>query len=498
MRCSRNAGAALLVATPATRPASLPAHSASSRVPFGPGVTDVLLFNANRQLRRHARAVAIIAALAAVAWEPANAKGAGAHTLASIAVTNCDDSGPGSLRDAVAGAASGDTVDLGGLTCSAITLSSGAIEIPQDDLYIKYSPHDGPRPTIGANLQSRIFHHTGHGTLKIEGVALENGKYDNSDIFQLVDADGGCIYSAGNVHLVASTVGNCIATATRGAHAAGGAIYAVGSVTMVESIVTSSTATATAEFNTGGGVFAHGAAYVYYSTISDNMVYGPAESSLGGGLAIVNAGGAPSTISHSTIAGNIADVGGGLVMSGIANYGTSTTITNSTITGNTANIYAAAAYLRGPVTLLSSTIALNTSSEGPSVELGSSNDPVRIESSIVADNGNGASDYDIGSAGYAITVAGSNDLVIAVAPSITLPTDTISAEPMLLALADNGGPTPTLALAAGSVAIDRGDNAAASSFDQRGSGYPRIAGAAADIGAFERPTDDTIFADGFD
>ena len=60
------------------------------------------------------------------------------HTPASIVVTNCDDSGPGSLRDAVAGAASGDTIDLSQLTCSTITLTSGAIEIPQDDLYIKY------------------------------------------------------------------------------------------------------------------------------------------------------------------------------------------------------------------------------------------------------------------------------------------------------------------------------------------------------------------------
>jgi hypothetical protein len=54
-------------------------------------------------------------------------------------------------------------------------------------------------------------------------------------------------------------------------------------------------------------------------------------------------------------------------------------------------------------------------------------------------------------------------------------------------LADNGGPTETIALRHGSVAIDAGDNAAAQGLitDQRGPGYPRIVGPRVDIGAFE-------------
>ena len=88
---------------------------------------------------------------------------------ASIVVDNCNDSGPGSLRDVVAGAASGDMVDLSELTCSTITLTSGAIEIPQDDLYLKYSGEGGTPPTVSGDLQSRIFHHTGAGTLRLVG-----------------------------------------------------------------------------------------------------------------------------------------------------------------------------------------------------------------------------------------------------------------------------------------------------------------------------------------
>jgi hypothetical protein len=48
-----------------------------------------------------------------------------------------------------------------------------------------------------------------------------------------------------------------------------------------------------------------------------------------------------------------------------------------------------------------------------------------------------------------------------------------------------GGATQTLALLAGSPAIDAGDNADAPDFDQRGDGFPRIVNNVIDIGAFE-------------
>ncbi len=56
-------------------------------------------------------------------------------------------------------------------------------------------------------------------------------------------------------------------------------------------------------------------------------------------------------------------------------------------------------------------------------------------------------------------------------------------DPLLGPLANNGGPTLTMALLPGSPAIDAGDNAALLFTDQRG--FPRPAGSAADIGAYE-------------
>jgi hypothetical protein len=65
-------------------------------------------------------------------------------------------------------------------------------------------------------------------------------------------------------------------------------------------------------------------------------------------------------------------------------------------------------------------------------------------------------------------------------------------DPKLGPLANNGGPTQTQALLAGSPTIDRGDNTDLLPTDQRGAGFPRIKDgnadgiARVDIGAFEK------------
>jgi hypothetical protein len=59
----------------------------------------------------------------------------------------------------------------------------------------------------------------------------------------------------------------------------------------------------------------------------------------------------------------------------------------------------------------------------------------------------------------------------------------IGGDPKLGPLADNGGPTKTHALLPGSPAIDAGANTGAPATDQRG--FPRIVGAAIDIGSYE-------------
>jgi len=63
------------------------------------------------------------------------------------------------------------------------------------------------------------------------------------------------------------------------------------------------------------------------------------------------------------------------------------------------------------------------------------------------------------------------------------PGDLVGLDPEVGPLANNGGPTLTVALLSGSPAIDAGNTSLAPATDQRG--FPRPAGLAADIGAFE-------------
>jgi len=68
---------------------------------------------------------------------------------------------------------------------------------------------------------------------------------------------------------------------------------------------------------------------------------------------------------------------------------------------------------------------------------------------------------------------------------VTGSANVIGANPQLVALAFNGGPTRTHALLAGSPAIDSGSNPFALQTDQRGDGFARVSGSAADMGAYE-------------
>ena len=110
-----------------------------------------------------------------------------------------------------------------------------------------------------------------------------------------------------------------------------------------------------------------------------------------------------------------------------------------------------------------------------------------LNNSIVANSPSGS---DVAMARDSGTVSGGHNLIetIRMLGGTNKLTDTITAAPKLGPLADNGGPTQTMALLPGSAAIDAGDNAlvpAGLSTDQRGRGYARISGRAVDLGAFE-------------
>lgn len=81
----------------------------------------------------------------------------------------------------------------------------------------------------------------------------------------------------------------------------------------------------------------------------------------------------------------------------------------------------------------------------------------------------------------------SNSLVQFVDPSVVLvgSGNLVGVDPLLASLAFNGGPTRTQALFTGSPAINAGSNPLNLTTDQRGAGFPRVVGPAADMGAYE-------------
>jgi hypothetical protein len=485
--------------------------------------------------------------------------------LAAPPVTTCaDNNQPGSLRYAIANAQSGNTIDLSqlSLTCSTITLATGAmlgeLTVSQPSLTIQGPPPNSllyPLPMMlsGAS-NSRVFKHTGTGTLTLNYLTIANGRYAGS-----TTANGGCIASAGSVTLNQTTVTGCEAYASgplgksfgggiyaadavllsqsimsnngsEGYRAAGGSIYAA-SVTAVNSTISGSSAYA--QFATGhaygGGLFVRGSTGVtlVQSQILANTALG--FTTLGGGILASSLVANQSTISGNSTAvlaggASCTDGGGGGVAIQDSLYLTSSTvdhnstacgaygggvyllksatkavITNSTLSGNDGGKGAAVSTSPGSAPVLymyNSTVAFNSSTFafGHAV-IWSGN--ATVTSSIIADNVSG--DLTVGG-----TLAGSNNLVVTYAASPPAGFNITTADPQLTPLSNHGGPTRVHALQATSPALGAGANPLPLTYDQRGIGYsrttffPKTKAYAPDIGAYQRQAvDDEIFYDGF-
>jgi len=200
----------------------------------------------------------------------------------------------------------------------------------------------------------------------------------------------------------------------------------------------------------------------------------------GGGALYSNGG--QITVTGSTLTGNSATAnGGGAIRVRLAG---ALTVVNSTISGNTAALdgggIAQAPSGFGVVTITNSTVAFNTAGGSGGGFAGPNQFPVTttITSTLIAKNGAPTAPDFFGSAEANASFVGDQTG----AAFIGTP---LSGDPLLGPLASNGGPTQTHALLPGSAAIDAGSNTLGLATDQRGAGFARVVGAAADVGAFE-------------
>lgn len=436
---------------------------------------------------------------------------AGQVAFANVLVANCNDTGEGSLRAAVASAANGDVVDMTQLTtasddCAAskITLRSGDIVASQSSLTISgptsalftvtslYSPSALP-------VSHRILTHAGTGILSVSNLTFSDGYISDPT----GNAFGGCIYSAGSVILNHVNVVNCRANTVSGS-ARGGGIFAHANLALSNSNISHNEAHAEAGFGYGGGVYVHGGLTSSYTTISDNAAGNDDAVGKGGGAYIYSTTTTTSTLLHTTVTGNTAgEEFGGI---GIVAPNAAAIVVESTISGNIATTFdVGGVYIRAKdARIYNSTIAFNSAGDGTlslSAGLRITGGAALLESTLIANNFYGdsvANDF-----GANVSVMGHNNLIGA--SDADLPSDTIVGECALLGpLRDNGGVTKTHALLSHSSAIDAGNNSFGSTFDQRGSPHSRKSGSRgtanpiADIGAYEVDQADEIFNVDFD
>ncbi|MES1241472.1 MAG: choice-of-anchor Q domain-containing protein, partial [Acidobacteriota bacterium] len=443
-----------------------------------------------RKLRKAGKAQAALTLGAAAL---AAAPGAQAATFT---VTNLNDSGAGSLRQAILdanGAAGADVVDFQAGLTGTITLTTGQLSI-YDSVDVQ-----GPGAsvlTVSGNNADRVFYlYANAATIDVtlSGLTITGGNAnigggvvdfdENLTLDSVVitgnaaTGDGGGVWADGfnmNLTIQNSTVsGN-----TSGDD--GGGMYVEdtgGPLNIQNSIFSGNDAT-----DKGGGIY-------FYDpdddvNIVDSTISGNSAGTLGGGIYLYSPDDGILTISRTTISGNDAQAGGGLFLYSPDHEGS---IENSTISGNQATagdgggIYLYNLY---NFQIRHTTIAGNTAS-GTGGGIFSNNSELPLSHVIVGDNTAGTNN-DLGNGAEGAFLV---EFSLIESPGTASITDNggniLSQDPQLSALADHGGPTETHLPASTSPAVNAGDPAFVPppSTDQRG--LARVVNGRIDMGAVE-------------
>ena len=355
---------------------------------------------------------------------------------------------------------------------------------------------------IDAQGLSRIFDITGSASVTLENMTLIRGtttgpgegggaiRSVSSGMLTIVRStlsgnsttgefsEGGAVAVFGSMAVTDSTLSGNF---TAGQYSGGGAIYSAnGNLTITSSTLAGNSTTGYS--SQGGAIFVlEGDVTVTGSTLSGNQTIG--ESSYGGAISSPRDGNV--AIVNSTLSGN--NVNGTGSFGGGALYfdDGDVTITNSTITGNFANIGGGIGIFDDDfgesLTIHNSIIADNTAAMNPDFTApGNSETNLVVLNSLIGDNAGTGLTETVG------TTPDSDGNFIGSAAVAGI------IDPLLGALQDNGGPTFTHTLLAGSLALNSGDDALALDItgsplttDQRGAGFARITGGRVDMGAHE-------------
>ena len=421
-------------------------------------------------------------------------------SAASFEVTNLNDSGTGSLRQAIidANAAAGSDVITfqAGLT-GTIALTTGQLSI-SDAVDIQ-----GPGQaiiTVSGSNSSRVFYLYAKATtidVSISGLSIMQGAANigggvfNFDERLTLDhvtisdnhtsGDGGGLWADGFNQVL--TLRDSILTGNTSLDDGGGVyIEDTGGLALFERTQISGNTAA----DKGGGIYLYDPDHDV--TFLNSTISGNTAGTKGGGVYLYSADAGTTTFDHTTISGNTAAVGGGAYLYKVD---LPMLFVDSTISGNHATsnsgggvfLYVtSSAYL----TFAQTTIANNTSNGAGGGGLWLQDGSVQLSGSLIADNTNASTagnDVGVGAsaaiqADFSL-VEDPDTVVLAGANNIT------GVDPQLGTLQNNGGLTETQLPALASGAVNTGDPAfiPPPTDDQRGS--PRVVNGIIDIGSVE-------------
>ena len=303
------------------------------------------------------RPLAILAALMSLAFA--------ATARAEQPVTNTNDSGPGSLRNALATAIPGDIIEIPPGTYS---LTSGQLVANDDNITLQGQLSGTDKPVIQSTGGFRVLCVDGAFDVTVEDLVIHGGtaappavgtacadfqgggihaeagstldvrnSWVQHNTASPAQGGGGGIFAAGQLFVSDSIVRHNTTTAglTVGNNNGGGGIRWTGSgfpsFTITDSTIYENTATVGGNGSGGGGVYSANAPDLTNVTLSGNQHLAAAgvPTGGGGGGLFVQAG-VPGSILHATFVGNHSDrVGGAL-------GGSSTDLENSVFQANTA------------------------------------------------------------------------------------------------------------------------------------------------------------------
>jgi predicted outer membrane repeat protein len=304
---------------------------------------------------------------------------------ATITVMNTNNNAAGSLRQALADAVDGDTINFdSSFNGQTITLTSGELVV---DKSVTINGPGSDNLTVDGNHASRVFHVSGGVTVTIAGLTVTNGSvfstsgggiYNDHSTLTMSNCtlsdnsasdNGGAIY---NDH-AALTLNNC-AVSGNSAPNAGGGVCSDGESGSATLTVNNSSFSGNSTVSLGGGILNDGSFGGSATLIVNNSSFsGNSALYLGGGILNFGELGGSATLmlDNSTFSGNSAANGGGIYNDGLSGSAP-LTLDNSTFSGNSAADAGGSIYNYGlsgsaPLTLNNSTFSSNSAMYGGAI-----------------------------------------------------------------------------------------------------------------------------------